>query len=115
MLLLYNFTNIHRLKKTDEFSSVFKFRKIKSGCFLKIYFKPNSLSHSRIGLIVSKRISKFANRRNYMKRTIRELFRKNQPKWIGYDIIVRAEKYFTKDDFIKVIQEFEFLTKHLKR
>ncbi len=108
---MYDFTDVHRLKKADEFSSVFKFRRIKTGFFLKIYSKPNSLSHSRVGLIVSKRINKLANKRNYMKRTIRELFRNNQIKWHGHDIIIRVEKYFTKDDYIKVVQEFNLLTK----
>ncbi len=115
MLRVFNFTDAYRLKKADDFSSVFKFKRIKKGFFLKMYFKPNFLSHSRIGFIISKKINKFANKRNYMKRLLRELFRNNQTNWSGHDIIIRVEKCFTRDDFIKIVQEFEFLTKQFSK
>lgn len=100
----------HRLKKTDEFSSVFLFRKVKSGTYLKIHYKPNNLSYSRLGLVVSKRINKRANKRNYMKRLMRELFRTTQQHWHGVDIIIRITRSFTPDDYANVESEFMLIT-----
>ncbi|MFN7094927.1 MAG: ribonuclease P protein component [Burkholderiales bacterium] len=111
---IYSFTQSHRLKKADEFSSVFIFRKVKHGKYLKIHYKPNELSNSRLGIIVSKKNHKRANKRNYMKRTIRELFRHNQAIWNNYDLIVRVNKFFTPSEFEEVKQEFNYLTKVLQ-
>ena len=107
-----SFTQQHRLKKADDFSSVFLFRKSRTGIFLKIYFKPNQLDNSRLGLIVSKRVHKRANKRNYMKRLLRELFRTNQADWtMHYDIVIKVIKLYTHDNFLDINAEFLQLTK----
>ncbi len=111
---MQKFTQAHKLKKADEFSSVFIFRKAKFGKFLRFYFKPNSeLLHSRLGLIVSKKIHKKSNKRFYMKRVLRELFRMNQEFWFPYDVVIKVQKLFTKNEFKEIKEEFNFLTKHL--
>ena len=108
---MQNFASTHRLLKADEFSSVFLFRKVRFGTYLKIYFKPNELNNSRLGLIVSKKVHKRANRRNYMKRVIRELFRHNYQYWANYDIVVRVNKYYSQTDFNNISAEFIRLSK----
>lgn len=60
---------------------------------------------------MSKKINKLANKRNYMKRIIRELFRQNYVLWNNYDIVVRVQKSFVHDDFMLVNTEFLRLTK----
>jgi ribonuclease P protein component len=107
----YKFARTHRLLKADEFSSVFLFRKVRHGTYLKIYFKPNELNNSRLGQVVSKKVHKRANKRNYMKRVIRELFRLNQANWKSYDIVIRPQKYFVQEDFSLIQDEFARLTK----
>lgn len=107
----YKFAQIHRLLEADEFSSVFLFRKVRSGTYLKIYFKPNEKNNSRLGLIVSKKVHKRANKRNYMKRVIREFFRLNHVLWNNYDMIVRVHKCFVQTDFNPVNAELTHLTK----
>ncbi len=110
--MVQRFTQAHRLKKADEFSSVFLFRRSKSGVYLKIYYKPNELPNSRLGLITSKRIAKRANKRNYMKRLTRELFRQNNADWLkSYDVVVKVIKLFTHDNYSEIINEFKLLTK----
>jgi ribonuclease P protein component len=106
-----SYSSDNRLKKADEFSSVFIFRKVLHGSYLKIHYKPNALRHSRLGLIVSKRINKRANKRNYMKRLLRELFRQEQLAWDYYDIVVRVQKCFVHMDYTAVRNEFVQLTK----
>lgn len=103
------FTQAHRLRKADEFSSVFVFRKVRVGKFFKLHYKPNELSNSRLGFMVSKKIHKRASQRNYIKRIIREFFRTNQSDWIPLDLIVRAQKHFTSEDYSLVIAELKQL------
>ncbi len=107
---MLNYTKDHRLKNADEFSSVFIFRKVKISNHFKIHYKPNSLDYSRLGIIVSKKIHKRANRRNYMKRTIREIFRLTQNNWHGTDLIVRVNKAYSFNDFASVKAEFLSIT-----
>ncbi|MEN9946489.1 MAG: ribonuclease protein component [Pseudomonadota bacterium] len=103
------FTQQHRLHKADDFSSVFVFRKVKVGKWFKIHYKPNSLAVSRLGLIVSKKVHKRANQRNYMKRVIREFFRQKQLDWQSVDLIIRVQRHFTPQDYPLVIQELSQL------
>ena len=110
---MYKYTQAHRLKEADEFSSVFLFRKVRFGTYFKIHYKPNELPNSRLGLIVSKKIHKRANKRNYMKRVIRELFRLYAPEFNNYDIIVRVQKCFVQENFNTIKTEFFNLTKAL--
>jgi ribonuclease P protein component len=105
----YKFTQQHRLQNADDFSSVFVFRKVRFGTYFKIHFKPNELNHSRLGLIVSKKNHKRANKRNYMKRTIREYFRLHQNAWSGVDMVVRVQKYFTSDEYPQIMAELNQL------
>lgn len=105
------FNKACRLKKADEFSSVFAFRKVKAGKFFKLHYKPNQLEHCRLGFMVSKKIAKRANQRNYMKRFIREFFRTQQQAWFAIDLIVRVQKKFTREEYSLVAAEFHLLTK----
>lgn len=107
----YSYLSDNRLKKADEFSSVFIFRKVLHGHYLKIHYKPNELGYSRLGLIVSKRIHKRANKRNYMKRLIRELFRCEKVAWGSYDVVVRVQKCFVQTDHTRLKDEFVRMTK----
>lgn len=106
---MYRFTQAHRLQKAGEFSSVFVFRKVRFGKYFKIHYKPNELTNSRLGFMVSKKIHKRANQRNYMKRILREYFRTHQLKWLPNDIIIRVQKHFTHEQFPEVIAELDNL------
>ena len=108
---MYCLSEQHKLTKADDFSSVFVFRKVRSGIFFKIYYRPTQASNTRLGLIVGKKVHKRANRRNYMKRVFRELFRVQQTAWSGYDIVVRVHKCFMATDFTQIEAEFTRLTK----
>lgn len=48
----------------------------------------NVLPHARLGLAISRKVSKHAVVRNRIKRLIRETFRNQQHQLIGLDIIV---------------------------
>lgn len=112
---LYNYQSQHRLKKADEFSSVFIFRRVLHGNYLKIHYRPNQLRNSRLGLIVSRKNHKRANKRNYMKRVLRELFRHDKILWDNYDIVIRVQKCFYPENYQEVKAEFSEITRKLKK
>ena len=98
-----------KLIKTDDFSSVFNFRKRIASNYFVIRFKPNALNKPRLGLIVAKKTAKLAVNRNYMRRVLRELFRLNQHNMAGLDLVIQVQKTFESPNFWMVKQEFEGL------
>lgn len=102
----FGFTSRLKIKKTDDFSSVFNFRKRISGQFLVIHYMPNTLEHARVGLIVGKKTARRSVDRNYMKRVLRELFRHEQSALGGVDILVRPQKPYTHENFVQIKAEF---------
>jgi ribonuclease P protein component len=101
--------------KTDDFSSVFNFRKRFSSQYLAIHYQPNTLQHARLGLVVGKKIAKLSVSRNYMRRVLREFFRVNQHDICHVDLIIRVQKKFGKVDFIQIKQEFDLLIAKLNQ
>lgn len=61
---------------------------------LKVVFKTrdNCVSNSRLGLVVSKKFSKSAVSRNYVKRVLRESFRTSKLVHEGLDLIAILSK-----------------------
>ena len=103
------FTKQTKLIKTDEFSSVFNFRKRITAKFLAVHYQPNTLAFARLGLVVGKKIAKRAVHRNYMRRVLREFFRTQQHTISAMDLVVRVQKKFEKQDFMQIKQEFDGL------
>ena len=100
------FTKKAKLIKTDEFSSVFNFRKRISAKYLAVHYQPNILGRPRLGLVVGKKIARLAVDRNYMRRVLREFFRIQQHEINHVDLVIRVQKKFEKEDFVQVKQEF---------
>jgi ribonuclease P protein component len=78
-----------KMRKTDEFSSVFRFRCIRSSAGIDLLAAPNGLDYSRLGMIVPKKVLATAIARNRVKRLIRESFRLNQTALAGLDVVAR--------------------------
>lgn len=114
-LVNYNFPNRAKLIKTDEFSSVFNFRRRYCGRFLAIHYRDNQLAWPRLGLIVGKKTARLAVQRNYMKRLLRELFRIRQHQLSPVDLVVRPLKAFRRTDYPEVCREFDELLARIKR
>lgn len=94
----YRFARDARLLKTDDFSSVFSLRASVSNDYFQVLGKPNQSQHARLGLVVGKKTDKRAVGRNYIKRTVRELFRQNTEYLLGLDVVVRSRKPFERQD-----------------
>ena len=93
------------LRKTDEFSSVFSFRKRFSSRFLVLHYKPNAVNQLQIGFVVAKKMAKLAVDRNYMRRVLRELCRQNLNQALPVDIVIQVQKPFQNADFLVIKQE----------
>ena len=66
------------------------------------YSADNGLGRARLGLVVSKKTARRANRRNYMKRLLRDCFRHGLPP---QDFIVRVRTAFTREQAAQVQDE----------
>ena len=86
------FPKYYRLTKTDEFSSVFGFRKaLKSKHFLLHYRlrTAEEVPGARLGLVVAKRFLRRSVDRNLVRRLAREHFRLMRCKLPSRDLILR--------------------------
>ncbi len=84
------FRGEHRLRKTDEFSSVFAFRKTLRGKHFDLLHRPNSAATARIGLVIAKKFVRSSVNRNLIRRIVRESFRLSRSKLPQSDIVVRV-------------------------
>jgi ribonuclease P protein component len=90
-------------------------RQARSNAFFQVYARPNDLGHSRVGLVVGKKIAKRAVRRNYIKRSVREWFRLNQHQLGSMDYVVRAKQPFTHDENREAVMALSTLFAKLAR
>src|SRR5580698_3861740 len=60
-------------------------------CFL-VRYRRNELGHARLGLAISKRVSKRAVERNRIKRLLRESFRRMRQRLPDVDLMVMARE-----------------------
>lgn len=91
MPISFSFPQSIRLKTAEDFSIVFKQAKKLNYREFSVYVRSNNLNRPRLGLAISKKSAKKAVTRNLIKRIIRENFRLNQKKLVGWDIIFVAK------------------------
>jgi ribonuclease P protein component len=114
--ILYNLqAKLTKLTKTDEFSSVFNFRKRLSSQHLSFHYQPNMLSLFRLGMVIGKKTQKLAVKRNYMRRVLRELMRKKQEQLLNFDIVIRIQKSFYRNDYDEIETEVDQMIARLKK
>jgi len=103
----------NRLTKKNDFERVYKKgRGLKAdSLFLKIL--ENDKNIARIGIVVSKKVSKKAVERNKIKRRIREITRKMDLK-SGFDIIIVTYPNIKEKDFNQIKDEIIYLFKKTK-
>jgi len=85
------FGKSRHLLKPAEFKCVFEKRQSAHNSHFGIYAVKNTLGHARLGLVISKKVSKKAVVRNRIKRLVRESFRLQQDDFGAFDFIVVAK------------------------
>jgi len=80
----------NRLTKSVDFNRLKKGKKI-IGKHVRLFYLPGSQQESRVGIVVSKVVSKNASVRNKAKRAIREAVRRNFYRFNGvWDVVIIA-------------------------
>jgi len=96
----------HRLNKSSDFRRVFSKGKRTATRLFVIYILPNHLSYSRLGIQVQSKIGS-AVQRNYIKRIVRDTFRKMKDGFrIPVDIIFIAGKPLVGAGYQEFSEEF---------
>jgi ribonuclease P protein component len=85
------FDKSNRLLNSADFGHVFSKGPRKHGKYFLVIFCANKSADGRLGIAVSKKVSKKAVVRNRIKRQIRESFRLNKELLSGLDCVVVAK------------------------
>jgi ribonuclease P protein component len=81
---------------------------------LFIHYCPNDLGNYRLGFIVSKKTESLAVKRNYMRRSIREIIKLQLLRPLPFDMIIRVRKTFYRDSFHDITNEIKMLITSIK-
>lgn len=97
----------HRLSRSSDFRRVFSRGKRIATRYFVIYFLPNHLPISRLGIQVKAKIGT-SIRRNYIKRIAREWFRRIKDEFREpVDLILIAEKPMVNLGYRQLVLELE--------
>jgi ribonuclease P protein component len=112
-----SFARRYRLTKTDEFSSVFGFRRAIRGKLLMLHYqpRPEGNTEARLGLVVAKKLLKRAVDRNKVKRVVREQFRLRLAGLPPVDLVIRLAAKPAPLDGKLLAEDFLALLNKLQR
>jgi len=80
-----------RVRKTDEYSSVFAFRRSIRGRYFVLHYRPGD-GLARLGLVMAKKLARQAVTRNLLKRLAREHFRHIRASLPAHDMALRLSQ-----------------------
>lgn len=105
---------IEGLKKSSQFTAVYKHSKSTATRFVVMYYKPNGLPYNRVGYSVSKKVGKSVVR-NRAKRLIREAYRLNADRVpVGFDLVFIARVRMVEATYQDVEKSVLRLLKELR-
>lgn len=110
-----SFRPVYRLRKTDEYSSVFAFRKAVRGRFFVLHYRPNGVVTARLGVVVAKKLVQRAVQRNFIKRMAREAFRHLREKLPPHDMVLRLNAKVATASQAELREELQQLFRRLPR
>lgn len=105
------FPRQYRLTKTDEYSSVFGFRRAIRGKLFLLHYGPRRVpgAPARLGLVIGKKLLRHSVQRNLVKRIAREQFRLRHPGLPARDLVLRLAVKLKKPDRREVAGEIRTL------
>jgi len=104
-----------RLRKSSEFQRVRQQGRSITSRLLILAWTPNDVARLRIGFVVSKRISKHAVDRNYLKRLLGEAIRPLLPELSpGWDIVLSARRDMLAADLPLLEQDIPVLLRRAR-
>ena len=100
-----------RIRRSRDFKEIYARGRKTKGPHLTLYYLPNQLEQTRLGLSVTKARFKLSITRHLIQRRLREVFRLTKARFLpGYDIVIAAQR-FDKDKtgFEDIKKELLFL------
>lgn len=98
---------IQTLKTQKDFDRVFFQKHSFGNRHFTLLYCQNGLNNNRIGIIISKKISKKAVCRNKLRRQIKEIFRQHQDLiQSGLDLIIIPKKRCLQDSYSELQRSF---------
>lgn len=99
-----------RLRKNGDFLRVRRQGRSIASRLLILAWAPNDVAHLRVGFVISKRISKHAVTRNYIKRLLAEAIRPLLPQICGdWDIAITARDAAREANLQELISDLTVL------
>ncbi|MGH1426937.1 MAG: ribonuclease P protein component [Arenicella sp.] len=115
MIAEQTFPKSFRLLKPSEFQTVYKHGQWASNRELSINVVKHSKPSSRLGITVSKKVSKRAVDRNRIKRHIREWYRKNKHRCHNFDIVLTAKPAIQQKTMAEIQLSLEDIWRKLQK
>jgi ribonuclease P protein component len=98
----------YRLRKSKDFESTYRKGRLFDGRLILARINQNSLGHARVGIIVSKKVSKKAVQRNKIRRQIRDIIRSNILSCVdGYDLAIIAKPISAKASYSEIEDDWQ--------
>lgn len=102
-----------RLRRPGEFAALRTSSGRAGGRCFHLRYRSNELGHARLGLAISKRVSKRAVERNRIKRLLRESFRRIRHQLPTIDLMVMAREQAAGVPGPQLLAELDGLWKKL--
>ena len=102
-----------RLRRPGDFAALRTSSGRAGGRCFHLRYRDNGLGHARLGLAISKRVSKRAVERNRIKRLLRESFRRVQHQLPSVDLMVMAREHAAGVPGTELLRDIDGLWKKL--
>ena len=103
-----------RLRRPADFAALRTSSGRASGRCFRLRYRDNALGYARLGLAISKRVSKRAVERNRIKRLLRESFRRVRQQLPSVDLVVMAREEAAGVAGVELLAEIDLLWKKLQ-
>jgi ribonuclease P protein component len=87
-----------RLSGQGTFRALLRSRRGARGERFHVQATANGQMVARLGVVVGKRVAPLAVDRNYLKRLVREIFRRQQRELVGFDLLVRPRRTLSREE-----------------
>jgi ribonuclease P protein component len=102
-----------RIRRAGDFAALRQASGRLGGRCFSVRYKSNEFGHARLGLAISKRVSKRAVERNRIKRLVRESFRRMRHQLPAVDLVVMAREQAAGMDGPALLAEIDALWRKL--
>lgn len=71
--------------------------------------RPNGRCFARLGVVVGKRVAALAVDRSFLKRLVRETFRRHRQEVVGFDLLVRPRRGLSSSELDEAREDLHAL------